>query len=126
MQTAFKALVLATLLSSAALTPFAAAPSIAQDQRAASPHAYTIKDMKIGSPVYAADGVKVGEINRIKADSDGKVTEVQITTGGPAGLNAEAVAITPDKIATTDPQSLRLSLSATDAKKLPVLSDDKG
>jgi PRC-barrel domain len=85
----------------------------------------TIKVMKIGNPVFGADGVRVGEINRIKANSDGRVTEIQVTTGGPAGLNAQVVSITADKIAQSGETDVKLSLSAADAKKLPVLGEDQ-
>ena len=85
----------------------------------------TLSEMKVGVPVFGINGNKIGEVNRIKADSAGRVTEVQVTTGGPAGINAEVIAISPDKIATRDMNSLKLSLTASDAKKLPVLDQDQ-
>ncbi len=86
-----------------------------------------IKEMKVGSPVHGTDGIKVGEVNRIKADSDGRVIEIQVTTGGPAALDATVISIPADKIASTSPADVKLSLSASDAKNLPVLSpDEKG
>jgi flavin-dependent dehydrogenase len=94
-------------------------------QSAASNDAVKIDEVKIGSPVFGTDGIKVGEINRIKAEADGRVTEIQVTTGGPAGLNAPVVSITPDKIATRDGSDVKLSLSAAEAKTLPVLGDDQ-
>lgn len=85
----------------------------------------SLNEMKIGAPVFGTDGIKVGEVNRIKADSNGRVTELQVTTGGPASLNAEVIAITPDKIAVRETNSIKLSVSASDAKKLPVLDQDQ-
>ena len=111
---------LAIGLSSAMLP----ALTLAQEAAPQTQQAFKVQDMKIGNPVYGADGIKVGEVNRIKAEADGRVTEIQVTTGGPAGLDAEVVAITPDQIATSENHALKLSLSADDAKKLPVLGDD--
>lgn len=105
-----------------------AMPASAQSQ-VSPPSSDTVKlkEMKIGKAVYGTDGIKIGEINRIKAEADGRVTELQVTTGGPAGLNADVIAITPDKIVSADSSgtALKLSLSAADAKKLPVLGDDQ-
>ncbi len=124
MRTTKRALVLPTLLAIGLSSATLSAPTYAQDAAPQAQQAFKVQDLKIGNPVYGADGIKVGEVNRIKANSDGKVTEVQVTTGGPAGLDAEVVAIAPDQIATSENQSLKLSLSADDAKKLPVLTDD--
>ncbi len=85
----------------------------------------TIKEMKIGNPVFGTDGIRVGEINRIKANSDGRVTEIQVTTGGPTGLDAEVISISPDQIAQNGDKDVKLSLSAADVKKLPVLGEDQ-
>ena len=85
----------------------------------------TVKDLKLGSPVFGTDGIKVGEINRISSNADGTVSEIQVTTGGPAGLNAQAVSVPADKIATGG-QSVKLSVTASEAKQLPVATDDRG
>jgi PRC-barrel domain len=84
----------------------------------------SINDLKIGAPVYGADGAKVGAVNRIKANADGTVREIQVTTGGPPGLNAEVVAVPADRIVSGLP-SVKLSLTASEVKSLPVLTSDK-
>ncbi|MGE0053466.1 MAG: PRC-barrel domain-containing protein [Hyphomicrobium sp.] len=106
---------------------FGASPPVFAQNAEQTP--ITVNELKIGKPVYGVDGIRVGEINRIKADGDGRVTEIQVTTGGPAGLNAEVVAIKPSQIATAGPENkkLELSMSGAAARKLPVLNDsDKG
>ncbi len=86
-----------------------------------------IDDLKVGSPVFGSDGIKIGEVNRIKAESNGRVTEVQVTTGGPAGINAKVIAITPDKIGSSGRNDVKLKVSGADAKKLPVITEgEKG
>lgn len=103
-----------------------AGPSFAQTASTTpSADAVNIKEMKLGAPVFGTDGIKVGEINRIKADADGRVSEIQVTTGGAAGLTADVVSITSDKIASGSTADVKLSVSAADAKKLPVLPDDQ-
>lgn len=103
-----------------------AGPSLAQTASTTpSAEAVNIKEMKLGAPVFGTDGIKVGEINRIKADADGRVTEIQVTTGGAAGLTADVVSIASDKIASGSKADVKLSVSAADAQRLPVLPDDQ-
>lgn len=127
MKTTNSALILPALLAMGLSSVLLPAPAFAQEAAPQVQQSFKVQDLKIGNPVFGADGIKVGEVNRIKANSDGKVTEVQVTTGGPAGLDAEVVVIAPDQIATNDAQSVKLKISGTDAKSLPVLGkDDKG
>ena len=100
----------------------AAAP---KSNPAPEPSSVTVKDLRLGSPVFGTDGIKVGEINRISSNADGSVSEIQVTTGGPAGLDAQVVAISADKIATGG-KSVKLSMTAEQAKQLPVVTDDRG
>ncbi len=75
------------------------------------------KDVQIGSAVFGSDGQQIGEINRVTSEPSGTVTEIEVTTGGKAGLGAEVVAITADKI-TGISDGVKVSLSAQEAKSL--------
>lgn len=85
----------------------------------------TAKDLPIGAAVFGADGAKIGEVNRVTAESSGIVTAIHVTTGGKAGLNAEAVVVPADKIAGAG-ERVKLSLSASEFKNLPPASADAG
>lgn len=87
--------------------------------------AITADDLVIGTPVLGSDGEKIGEVNRVTTGAGGAVTEIQVTTGGPAKLGAEAVAITPDKITSTG-EAIKLSLTAADVKSYPPVRPDAG
>ncbi|MEZ5901439.1 MAG: PRC-barrel domain-containing protein [Hyphomicrobiaceae bacterium] len=82
-------------------------------------------DLAIGTPVMASDGVQIGEINRVTSDASGKVSEIHVTAGGPAGLGAKVVAI-PASMITAGGKPVKVSISAADAKKLPILDDGQG
>jgi hypothetical protein len=108
-------------------TPPAAAPSddasssaAASDQPAA---AVSAKDLEIGTAVFGADGAKIGEVNRVTTNAAGDVEEIHVTDGGAAGLNAKAYAVPADKI-TGVKDGVKLSLSAADVKKLPLVDDN--
>jgi hypothetical protein len=116
-----KVLPILRVLALAAFAPIFATASLAQT---ATPDV-SISELKIGSPVYGTDGIRIGEINRIKANSDGRVLELQVTTGGPAGLTADVVSISPDKIASSGAKDVKLNMSAADVHKLPTLAEDQ-
>jgi hypothetical protein len=103
--------------------PAAEAPAAETAATPASPVAETeisAKDLAIGSAVFGNDGEKIGEVNRVTASASGTVTEIQVTTGGKAGLGADVVAISGDKI-TAVSDGVKLSLSSQEAKSLPVI-----
>lgn len=100
-------------------------------ETAATPEAATpgaglaASDLQVGTAVFAADGAQIGEINRVTAGSNGAVKEIHVTIGGKAGLNAEAVIVPADKI-TEAGDGVKLSLSASEAKSLPVADAGNG
>lgn len=107
----------------ASAAPVEAAPAAETAAAPAAPVAETeisAKDLAIGSAVFGNDGEKIGEVNRVTASASGAVTEIQVTTGGKAGLGAEVVAISGDKI-TAVSDGVKLSLSSQEAKSLPVI-----
>lgn len=81
--------------------------------------------LQIGAAVYGADGAKIGELNGVKSDTSGKVQEILVTAGGPAGINAKVFAVSGDKI-TEVKDGVKLSLSSEEAKKLPIIDNGNG
>jgi PRC-barrel domain len=92
---------------------------------APSPSTLTSSDLRIGAAVFGSDGAKIGEVNRVTSEPSGAVTEIHVTTGGKAGLNAAAVIVPADKIAGAG-ESVKLSLSAQEVKSLPAVDNGNG
>ncbi len=87
--------------------------------------AVSASQLQIGAAVFGSDGAKIGEINGVKSDDTGKVQEILVTDGVPAGINAKVFAISADKI-TSVSDGVKLSLSSEDAKKLPIIDNSNG
>jgi sporulation protein YlmC with PRC-barrel domain len=81
--------------------------------------------LKIGTAVFGSDGQKIGEVNGVKSDTDGKVQEILVTDGVAAGLNAKVFAVPGNKI-TGVADGVKLSLSSEEAKQLPVIDNGNG
>jgi sporulation protein YlmC with PRC-barrel domain len=81
--------------------------------------------VQIGAPVFGADGAKIGEVNGVKSDDNGKIQEILVTDGMPAGINAKVFEISADKI-TSVGDGVKLSLSSEEAKKLPIIDNSNG
>ncbi len=115
--------------AAAEAAPAEAAPEAAEAAPAeAAPAAaseISSKDLVIGTPVMASDGVQIGEINRVTSDAAGKVSEIHVTAGMPAGLNAKVRSI-PAKLITATGSPVKVSISGADANKLPILDDGNG
>lgn len=113
-----------TVPAPVAVSPPDAAPQ-ADAAAATSAGQLTAKDLPIGSAVFGNDGQQIGEINRVTSEPSGTVTEIQVTTGGKAGLNADVVAIPAEKISAVG-DGVKLTLSSQEAKSLPVLDNGNG
>ena len=85
----------------------------------------TIKDVKVGSPVFGSDGAKIGAINRISADASGQISEIYVAPGGVTGLDVPVIQVLGSQIASTGP-NVKLSVSAEEARKLPSGSNNSG
>ncbi len=85
----------------------------------------TIKDVKVGSPVFGNDGAKIGAINRISADASGQISEIYVAPGGVTGLDVPVIQVLSSQIASTGP-NVKLSVSAEEARKLPSGSNNSG
>lgn len=110
--------------AAAEAAPAEAAPEAAEAAPAAASD-ISSKDLVIGTPVMASDGVQIGEINRVTSDAAGKVSEIHVTAGMPAGINAKVMAI-PANLITATGSPVKVSISGADAKKLPILDDGNG
>jgi hypothetical protein len=79
-----------------------------------------IKNPLIGLPVFSSDGSKLGIVDSIDAQPDGKVTAINIRTGGFLGFGTKLVAIPEGKFARTG-HILRLGMTAEEVSKLPEI-----
>ncbi|HET6388192.1 PRC-barrel domain-containing protein [Hyphomicrobium sp.] len=98
---------------------------VAPEAPAAAATAVSASELKIGAAVYGADGAKIGEVNGVKSDDAGKVQEILVTDGVAAGINAKVFAISADKIASVN-DGVKLSLSAEETRKLPIIDNSSG
>jgi sporulation protein YlmC with PRC-barrel domain len=71
----------------------------------------------VGMPVFGSDGERVGRVAAITADPGGKVTEIEVTTGGFLGFGAKVVKIPSDK-ATNAGRHIQLSMTSEQIKQL--------
>ncbi|MFA5958292.1 PRC-barrel domain-containing protein [Hyphomicrobium sp.] len=114
----------------AAAPPAEAAPeATAPPSEAAAPSegaaAISASQVPIGAAVFGSDGAKIGEINGVKSDDSGKVQEILVTDGVPAGMNAKVFEISADKIVSAT-DGVKLSLSSEEAKQLPIIDNSSG
>lgn len=50
----------------------------------------------VGAPVFAADGVEIGEVAEVVTDSDGQATGLRITTAMHLGIGRRTLILSPD------------------------------
>lgn len=105
--------------------PEAPAAETAPDAAGAASSTIEASQLKIGQAVLGSDGAKIGEINGVKSDTSGKVQEILVTAGTPAGMNAQVYAIGGDKI-TEVSDGVKLSISSEEAKQLPIVDKSNG
>lgn len=120
----------AMLVAIAGALTFNTASTFAQAAQPIAPAAapaasVTIKDVKIGSPVFGNDGAKIGAINRISADANGQISEIYVAPGGVTGLNVPVIQVLGSQIASAGP-NVKLSVSAEEAKKFPAVPNSSG
>ena len=78
------------------------------------------KETLVGLAVFGSDGQKVGEVKDVKAEPDGKVTEIHVRTGGFLGFGSKIVAIPAAKFNRSG-QNVQLALTSADVVKMPVV-----
>ena len=81
-----------------------------------------IKNVLIGMPVFSSDGSKLGIVDSVDANPDGKVTAINIRTAGFLGFGTKLVAIPEAKFTRTS-DFLRLGMTAEEVSKLPEIKD---
>ena len=72
--------------------------------------------------MFGSDGQKVGEVRDVKAEPDGKVTEIYVRTGGFLGFGGRMVAIPASKFNKSG-QNVQLAMTSAEVTKLPVVGD---
>ena len=80
------------------------------------------KNPLIGLPVLSSDGNKVGTVESVDGEPDGKITAINVTTGGFLGLGPKLVAI-PEGRFTRTRAIVRLGMTADEVSKLPEVKD---
>jgi sporulation protein YlmC with PRC-barrel domain len=91
-------------------------------QAGAPPVEKTGPEALVGLAVFGSDGQKVGEVRDVKAEPDGKVTEIYVRTGGFLGFGGRMVAIPAAKFNKSG-QNVQLAMTSTDVTKLPVVGE---
>ncbi|WP_024275887.1 MULTISPECIES: PRC-barrel domain-containing protein [unclassified Hyphomicrobium] len=87
--------------------------------------AINASQIQIGAAVFGSDGAKIGEVNGVKSDDSGKVQEILVTDGMPAGINAKVFEVPADKISSVA-DGVKLSLTSEEAKQLPIIDNSNG
>jgi hypothetical protein len=86
----------------------------------------TLTRSVLGAPVFAADGVKVGEVSDASTDEGGKIDALRLTTGVRLGLGERQVLI-PRRAFMIRGKTVFLShLSAEDVEALPDVPPNLG
>ena len=72
----------------------------------------------VGLAVFSSDGTKLGAVQSVSAEPDGKVKAIHIKTGGFLGFGGKVVAI-PDGKFTRSGENIQLGLTTDEVSKLP-------
>jgi len=78
----------------------------------------------IGAPVFAADGIKVGQVVDVSTTDDGRIDKVRITTPSPLGLGERTVEIPPTAFVVRG-RVVVLDLSAGEVDAFPSVSTEE-
>ena len=74
----------------------------------------------IGLPVLSSDGLKIGMVESVDGEPDGKISAINITMAGILGFGAKLVAIPDGKFRRVG-DTVHLGITADEARKLPEL-----
>jgi hypothetical protein len=78
----------------------------------------------IGVPVFAADGVKVGEVADVSTDEDGKIDLLRVATGLRLGLGERQIIIPRPAFMIRGRTVMLPDLSAVDVEAFPDAPSD--
>jgi sporulation protein YlmC with PRC-barrel domain len=84
----------------------------------------TTADPLVGLAAFGSDGQKLGEVQDVKTEADGKVKEIHIKTGGFLGFGGRMVAIPMDKF-TRSGQNIQVNMTYNEVTALPKVEDKR-
>jgi sporulation protein YlmC with PRC-barrel domain len=76
----------------------------------------------IGLAVFASDGTKVGTIDSVDGEPDGRITAINVRTGGFLGFGTKVVAVPEGQFERTG-SSVHVALTAEELSKLPAIKE---
>lgn len=76
----------------------------------------------IGLAVFASDGTKVGTIDSVDGEPDGRITAINVRTGGFLGFGTKLVAVPEGKFQRTGSR-VHVALTAEELSKLPAIKE---
>src|SRR5262245_40473690 len=91
-----------------------ASPAARPDKSATAPKANPL----IGLAVFSSDGSRLGTVQAVNAEPDGKVKAIHIKTGGFLGFGGKMVAIPEGKF-TRAGDNVQLGMTSEEVSKLP-------
>jgi hypothetical protein len=80
------------------------------------------KHALVGLAAFSSDGSRVGSVDSVSTDSDGKVKAIHLKTGGFLGIGGRLVAI-PDGKFTKSGENVQLGMTSEEVSKLPTIKD---
>src|ERR1700730_9517269 len=78
----------------------------------------------IGAPVFAADGIKAGQVVDVSTTDDGRIDKLRITTASPLGFGDLTVEIPPTAFVVRG-RVVILDLTAGDVDAFPSVSTEE-
>jgi sporulation protein YlmC with PRC-barrel domain len=76
----------------------------------------------IGLAVFASDGTNVGTVDSVAGEPDGRITAINVRTGGFLGFGTKVVAIPEGKFQRTG-SNVHVALTAEELSKLPAIKE---
>lgn len=102
-------------------TPPAATMPAPKPPRAATAPAEQ-KHPLIGLAAFSSDGSRVGSVDSVSTDADGKVKSINLKTGGFLGIGGRLVTI-PDGKFTKSGDNVQLGMTSEEVSKLPAIKE---
>jgi sporulation protein YlmC with PRC-barrel domain len=76
----------------------------------------------IGLAVFASDGTKVGTVDSVDGEPDGRITAINVRTGGFLGFGTKVVVVPEGKFERTG-NRVHVALTAEELSKLPAIEE---
>jgi sporulation protein YlmC with PRC-barrel domain len=94
-------------------------PKAAPTTRPADP----VQNPLIGLAVFSSDGNKVGTVDSVDGEPDGKITAINIKVGGFLGFGTKVVVVIPEGKFRRAGAIVQIGMTAEDISKLPAVKD---